>query len=85
MLSHTEHPDEARSMLQERRCKGSMAFETKQIMLEMMKESGSLAYTLDILKKLETLLDVEIEKLEEVMGSQNFVLRLLVEKPRITD
>lgn len=83
MLNNSQDNEQALSILQERRCKGSMAYETKQLVLEMMKECGSLEYTRGVLKKLECLVEVEIERLEQLTGSKNYVLRLLVERLRI--
>jgi ophiobolin F synthase len=85
MLNHTDRKDQAWSILQERRCTGSMRFETKQMVLEIMDECGSLKYTREVLRKSEQIVDKEIERLEQIMGSPNFVMRLLVEKLRLVD
>ncbi|GAB7325549.1 hypothetical protein MBLNU13_g09550t2 [Cladosporium sp. NU13] len=83
MLNHTERKDQAWSILQERRRVGSMPFETKKLILEIMEECGSLEYTREILRRSEQLVDKEIGRLEQLMESPNFVMRLLVEKLRL--
>ena len=73
-----------RDILQERRHQnGGMPLETKNLVVKMMQDSGSLVYVKKVLKELEEAIQVEITTIERSAGEENFVLRLLIEKLRI--
>lgn len=75
-----------RDILQQRNSNGSgLSFETKNIVLDLMKDVGSLDCVKNVLKELEEAIDAEIEKIEEAAGEMNYVLRLLFERLRVNE
>lgn len=71
-------------ILQERRHNGgSMCVEMKDLVLKMLRDGGSLEYVRQVLEELEDAIDAEIRRVEEVVGEENFVMRLLVERLRV--
>ena len=72
------------SLLQQRRTTGKMTSEAKKLILEEFERTGSLEYTRSILQGLFSQLQKEIEGIEAHFGKQNFVLRLLVEKFKVS-
>jgi geranylgeranyl pyrophosphate synthase len=82
-LIHTFHNTayamELRGLLQRRRVEGSLTTEQKHMVLEHMKEAGSLEYTLRVLKTLYDAIEAEISRLESVFGKRNYELRLMVD------
>lgn len=73
-----------RAILQERRHNGSgMCVEMKSLVLEMLRDAGSLEYVRQVLKELEDAIDAEIRRVEEIVGEENFVFRLLVERLKV--
>ncbi|KAF2866146.1 isoprenoid synthase domain-containing protein [Massariosphaeria phaeospora] len=65
-------------LLQCRRFGGGLTFEQKVLMLEHIKASGSLDYTLHVLHTLYVEIDTEIGKLERHFGKDNMQLRRLL-------
>jgi hypothetical protein len=46
--------------------------------LQLLNESGTFSATLDLLKRLETEIEGEIEKLESLTGESSPLMRLLI-------
>jgi ophiobolin F synthase len=46
--------------------------------LQLLNESGTFSATLDLLKRLESEVEAEIEKLESLTGESNPLMRLLM-------
>ena len=61
-----------------------MTSEAKKLILEEFERTGSLEYTRSILQGLFSQLQKEIEGIEAHFGKQNFVLRLLVERFKVS-
>lgn len=62
--------------------------ETKMLILELMKEAGSLEWTLGVLRALEGVLGREVGVVEGIaagdgMAGRNTVLRLLMERLKL--
>ena len=72
------------SLLQQRRTTGKMTPEAKKLILEEFERTGSLEYTRSILQGLFSQLRKEIEGIETHFGKQNFVLRLLLERFKVS-
>ncbi|RDA94543.1 hypothetical protein CP533_2747 [Ophiocordyceps camponoti-saundersi (nom. inval.)] len=83
MLGRSQYSQLAWSMLHEGRRLGSIMYESKMLILDMMRESGSLEYTKAVLRKLEDVIETEVQKAEGVMETRNYMLRLLVESLKI--
>jgi geranylgeranyl pyrophosphate synthase len=69
-----------REMMQQRRDKGRMTVQQKRLVLKCLEEGGSLGYTRDKLRVLHRQCTMEIARLEEMMGTKNWVLRLCLQK-----
>lgn len=54
----------------------------KQLVLDEMKECGALDKTEEAIKGLQTEIDGQVGKVEELFGQENWVLRLLLHKLR---
>lgn len=79
-----KHKCRLQAILQERRHNnGGLCLEMKNLVLRMLRESGSLAYVRQVLKELEDSIDIEIQRIEDTVGEKNFVMRLLIERLRI--
>lgn len=72
-----------RSILQERRIAGKLTFELKQNILAHMKRTKSLEYTKGVLEDLFTELENEIEKIEKSCGTENYIIRLVLERLKV--
>ncbi|KAK2760326.1 hypothetical protein FQN54_002394 [Arachnomyces sp. PD_36] len=72
-----------REILQERRMKGEMPVESKKKVVDMMRRMGSLDYVRGVIGELEEAIEGEIRAVEEVVGGENYVMRLLLERLRI--
>ncbi|RCI17301.1 hypothetical protein L249_2460 [Ophiocordyceps polyrhachis-furcata BCC 54312] len=83
MLGHSQRSQLAWSMLHEGRRTGSIMYESKRLILDMMRQSGSLEYTKGVLRKLEGVIEMEVWKAEGIMQTRNYMLRLLVESLKI--
>lgn len=60
-----------------------LGMELKQLILDQMKETGSLAYTYAIVKRLEMQLDGLLVKVDEATGVVNGGLAMLLMKLRL--
>lgn len=67
-----------RSFILERRVEGRLSNEAKREVLEMMKLTNSLEYTLDVLRALHSKLEIEVESLEASFGVENLFLRKIL-------
>ena len=72
-----------RAILQERSRKGVMTLEMKKLVREMMGSKGSLDYVRSVLKDMESAVDEEMLRIEEVTGITNYVIRLLFERLKV--
>jgi hypothetical protein len=66
--------------MQQRKQKGCLSAEQKLLILEHLQHSGSLKHTRKALKELERCIGEHVLRLESVVGSENWVLRLLIQK-----
>ncbi|XP_014551440.1 hypothetical protein COCVIDRAFT_112915 [Bipolaris victoriae FI3] len=71
------------SLLMKRRIEGKLTKEAKREILDIMKKTQSLEYTLEVLRELHTKLDNEVGRLEKKFGDDNFALRLMMEMLRV--
>jgi ophiobolin F synthase len=55
-----------------------LPLEAKMFILQLLNESGTFSATLDLLKRLESEVEAEIEKLESLTGESNPLMRLLM-------
>ncbi|KAH7026801.1 fusicoccadiene synthase [Macrophomina phaseolina] len=76
-----EQPDNSvvAYVLSNRRAAGSMPTQHKTLILEVMQKCGSLEYTKHVLKELHQAIVAEMDALEGAYGSENALLRMLVE------
>ena len=72
-----------RAILQERSRKGVMTLEMKKLVREMMGSRGSLDYVRSVLKDMESAVEKEMLRIEEVTGITNYVIRLLFERLKV--
>lgn len=72
-----------RSLLMKRRVDGKLSNEAKREILEIMKQTQSLEYTLGVLRELHAKLDQEVVRLEKKFGEENFSLRLMMEMLKV--
>jgi hypothetical protein len=71
---------QVRETLQQRRGRGCISAPLKHLVLQHLKESGSLDYTKDGLQRFERQITGDIERLENLTGRKNWVLRLCMQK-----
>jgi geranylgeranyl pyrophosphate synthase len=71
---------QVREVMQQRRDTGRMTMQQKELVLNCMKEAGSLDYTRERLRGLERQCTAEIGRLEGLTGKKNWVLRLCMHK-----
>ncbi|KFX92088.1 hypothetical protein V490_05578 [Pseudogymnoascus sp. VKM F-3557] len=72
------------AIMQERRHNGNgMSAEMKRLVLGILREAGSLEYVNGVLEKLQGAINVEIQRIEGIVGEKNYVMRLLLERLRI--
>ncbi|RDA82765.1 hypothetical protein CP532_2031 [Ophiocordyceps camponoti-leonardi (nom. inval.)] len=83
MLRHGRRSQLAWSMLHESRRSGSIMDVSKRLLLDMMRQSGSLEYTRGVLRRLEEVIEMEIWKAEGIMQTRNYMLRLVVESLKV--
>ena len=74
----TAHGMRLRGLLQRRRFGGKLTREQKELVLEEMKCTGSLGYTLSILQTLQGEVEFKVRSLEQAFGAENFELRVLL-------
>ncbi|KAM4061075.1 hypothetical protein HRG_012974 [Hirsutella rhossiliensis] len=67
-------------MLAQRRVNGKSSLEHKQLILQLMEQSGSLNYTLAALRQLQSEIDKEVEAIEQESGFRNDALKGLLFK-----
>ncbi len=72
-----------RNLLTQRRLRGSMSVEHKRLVLDMMEQAGSLAYTLDAIRLLQRDMDREVASVELETEVENFELRALLEMIKV--
>jgi hypothetical protein len=65
-------------ILQQRSRDSSMSPEMKMLVIEKMNEAGSLAFTLETLRSIETKAKEALALLEEQSGIPNYILRYLL-------
>jgi geranylgeranyl pyrophosphate synthase len=75
--------DLLRNLLTQRRVSGSMSSEHKHLVLDLMKQAGSLAYTVDAIRLLQHDMDHELDAVESETGIVNFELRALLEMVKV--
>ncbi|KAL6239865.1 hypothetical protein BDW75DRAFT_248656 [Aspergillus navahoensis] len=68
-----------KNVLMQRRVNNTATHAQKETILEMMKKSGSLKFTLDTLGVLYSDLEKSIDEMERIFGVENFQLKLIVE------
>ena len=68
-----------RAFLMKRRSEGKLSHEAKREVLEIMKKTNSLDYTLGILGELHGELGKEVRNLERKFGQTNFSFQMLLE------
>ncbi|KAL3448111.1 Ophiobolin F synthase [Aspergillus insuetus] len=68
-----------RAFLIKRRVDSSLSNESKREVLEIMKKTRSLEYTLGVLRALQAELEKEVDSLEAKFGEENFSLRMMLE------
>ena len=71
------------SLFQQRKRTGTMSLEMKYLALDELKEQGSLVYTLNVLKTLQSALMDQLELLESEAGGGNRALWQMLLKLRI--
>ena len=80
----TREAMQLRAFLMKRRFDGKLTHEVKQEVLNFMKKTKSLEYTLSVLRELHGELDREVGRLEKKFGGvENFSLRLMLEMLRV--
>ena len=80
----TREAMQLRAFLMKRRFDGKLTHEAKQEVLNCMKKTKSLEYTLSVLRELHGELDREVGRLEKKFGGvENFSLRLMLEMLRV--
>lgn len=77
--------DHVMGMFRSSAANGSMSMEGKQYVLSCMEEAGSMRATRVLLAELERAIQQEIGKLEDRLGEENPVLRLLVASLSVKD
>ena len=71
------------SILQERRAVGKLSLEQKQLVLDHMNRTKSLEYTKTCLDILFNEIKQEVRAVETAFGTENPILKLLLEKVRV--
>lgn len=60
-----------------------MSLSQKHLVLDILKEAGSLEYTVAALRKIGREIDMEVDSIEVVTGIENKSLRALIEILRV--
>lgn len=71
------------ALLHSRRDNGGLLREAKELVLDHLREAGSMEYTRRLLEDLRCQIDEELARLERVIGGENWILRLLMSKLKI--
>lgn len=67
-------------MLQERKVAGSLSVPHKKTILDRLRHAGSMDYTMKSLKRLESDVYNDLDRLEKQNGCENWVMRLLIHR-----
>ena len=78
--THSPESLRLREVMQTRQQRGGLSAPLKQLALEQLKASNSLAYTRETLKRLEGDIGHSIGRLESMTGQKNWVMRLALQK-----
>ena len=57
--------------------------EAKELVLEHLREAGSMEHTRRLLEDLRRQIDEEMARLERITGGENWILRLLMSKLKV--
>ncbi|KID83934.1 Polyprenyl synthetase-related protein [Metarhizium guizhouense ARSEF 977] len=68
------------NLLAQRKVNGGSSIEHKQLILQLMRRSGSLEYTLAALRLLQSEINKEVKSIEQESGIQNSDLKVLLSK-----
>lgn len=79
-LTTDPHNVQLRWILQERRAAGKLTFEFKQVILEHLYRTQSLEYTKTAIFTLPGEINHEISRVEEELGTENPILRALLNR-----
>ena len=71
------------ALLHSRRENGCLSREAKELVLEYLREAGSMEYTRRVLEDLRRQIDEEMARLERITGGENWILRLLMFKLKV--
>lgn len=71
------------ALLHSRRENGGLSREAKELVLQHLREAGSMEYTRRLLEDFRRQIDEELAKLERMMGEENWILRLLMSKLKV--
>ncbi|KAJ5889106.1 geranylgeranyl pyrophosphate synthase [Penicillium tannophilum] len=69
-----------RGILQERKVAGSLSVPHKKTVLDRLRHAGSMDYTMKTLKRLESDVYNDLDRLEKQNGCENWVMRLLIHR-----
>jgi hypothetical protein len=78
MLHHTKKPELVNGLLRKRRLASKCTSAQKRLILDEMRDAGSLAYTLHVLHGMHAELSDEVEQLEGRFRQPNHELRLIL-------
>jgi ophiobolin F synthase len=82
-LSCTEKAHTLHGLLSRRHIAGGLTGEQKRLVLRLMREAGSLEYTLTVLRTLFVELKAETSRLGAAFGQTNHELQLILEMLRV--
>jgi hypothetical protein len=68
-----------RHILAQRHISNGMSVAQKRLVLNILKEAGSLEYTVTALRKISQEIDIAVDGIEDVTGIENKSLRALFE------
>ena len=71
------------ALLHSTRDNGSLSREAKELVLDHLREAGSMEYTRTLLEGLRCQIDEELARLEKMTGEENWILRLLMSKLKV--
>lgn len=72
-----------REILGQRHEIGGLNEAHKKLVLQRLRESGSVAHTREVLHGLERAVDEQVDQLERITGRENWVLRLSLWKLKV--
>lgn len=82
-FTHVQDTLPLREAMRQRQEMGCMNDALKRLVLQHLRESGSLEHTHRTLKRLEARIDDSIDRLERITNQTNWILRLCIEQLRI--